>query len=75
VTAIPGTLTGKTLEALVERTLLRKPLDNVASRDALMDASALDALVEVVTHARINRLGVNPLQDRLLSLPVDSTGE
>jgi acetoacetyl-CoA synthetase len=42
VPAIPRTLTGKKLEAPVKRILGGEPVDAVASRDSLLDPSALD---------------------------------
>jgi acetoacetyl-CoA synthetase len=45
VPAIPRTLTGKKLEAPVKRILLGTPPEQVTSRDALLDPSALDAFV------------------------------
>ena len=45
VPAIPRTLTAKKLELPVKRILLGEPEAAVASRDALADASALDAFV------------------------------
>ena len=45
VPAIPRTLTGKKLELPVKRILLGAPAEQVASRDALADPSALDAFV------------------------------
>jgi acetoacetyl-CoA synthetase len=45
VPAIPRTLTGKKLEAPVKRILLGTPADQVTSRDALLDPSALDAFI------------------------------
>ena len=42
VPAIPRTLTGKKLEAPVKRILRGAPVDAVASRDSLLDPSALD---------------------------------
>ncbi len=42
VPAIPRTLTGKKLEAPVKRILRGAPVETVASRDALLDPSALD---------------------------------
>jgi acetoacetyl-CoA synthetase len=45
VPAIPRTLTGKKLEAPVKRILLGTPPDQVTSRDALLDPSALDAFI------------------------------
>jgi acetoacetyl-CoA synthetase len=43
VHAIPRTLTGKKLETPVKRILLGAPVEAVASRDALLDPTALDA--------------------------------
>ena len=43
VSAIPRTLTGKKLETPVKRILLGVAVDAVASRDALLDPTALDA--------------------------------
>jgi acetoacetyl-CoA synthetase len=45
VPAIPRTLTGKKLEAPVKRILTGESSDRVASRDSLLDPSALDAFV------------------------------
>jgi acetoacetyl-CoA synthetase len=45
VPAIPRTLTGKKLELPVKRILLGARADDVASRDALADPSALEAFV------------------------------
>jgi acetoacetyl-CoA synthetase len=45
VPAIPRTLTGKKLEAPVKRILRGEVSDRVASRDSLLDPSALDAFV------------------------------
>ena len=42
VPAIPRTLTGKKLEAPVKRILRGDPVDAVASRDSLLDPTALD---------------------------------
>jgi acetoacetyl-CoA synthetase len=42
VPAIPRTLTGKKLEAPVKRILRGEPVDAVASKDSLVDPSALD---------------------------------
>ena len=42
VTAIPRTLTGKKLEAPVTRILRGEAPDSLASRDSLLDPSALD---------------------------------
>jgi acetoacetyl-CoA synthetase len=43
VSAIPRTLTGKKLETPVKRILLGVAVEAVASRDALLDPTALDA--------------------------------
>ena len=43
VPAIPRTLTGKKLEAPVKRIMLGARPEDVASRDALLDPSAIDA--------------------------------
>jgi len=45
VPAIPHTLNGKKLETPVKRILLGEPAEQVSSRDALADPSALDAFV------------------------------
>jgi acetoacetyl-CoA synthetase len=45
VPAIPRTLTGKKLEAPVKRILRGESSERVASRDSLLDPSALDAFV------------------------------
>jgi acetoacetyl-CoA synthetase len=45
VPAIPRTLTGKKLEAPVKRILSGEPVDAVASRDSLLDPTALDLFV------------------------------
>ena len=42
VPAIPRTLTGKKLEAPVKRILLGDPVELVASRESLLDPSAID---------------------------------
>jgi acetoacetyl-CoA synthetase len=42
VPAIPRTLTGKKLEAPVKRILLGDPVEKVASRESLLDPSAID---------------------------------
>ena len=44
VPAIPRTLTGKKLEAPVKRILRGEPVDAVASRDSLLDPTALDTV-------------------------------
>jgi acetoacetyl-CoA synthetase len=43
VPAIPRTLTGKKLEAPVKRLLRGESVEAVASRDSLLDPTALDA--------------------------------
>jgi acetoacetyl-CoA synthetase len=43
VPSIPRTLTGKKLETPVKRILLGVAVETVASRDALLDPTALDA--------------------------------
>jgi acetoacetyl-CoA synthetase len=43
VPAIPRTLTGKKLETPVKRILMGTPVEQVVSRDALLDPSAIDA--------------------------------
>jgi acetoacetyl-CoA synthetase len=48
VPAIPRTLTGKKLETPVKRILQGMPVDQVASRDALLDPTALDPFVSLV---------------------------
>src|SRR4051794_18600218 len=48
VSAVPRTLTGKKLEAPVKRILRGAPAEQVASRGALADPSAIDAFVEFV---------------------------
>ncbi len=52
VPAIPRTLTGKKLEAPVKRLLLGDPPEKVASRDSLLDPTALDRFAEIATAAR-----------------------
>jgi acetoacetyl-CoA synthetase len=47
VPAIPRTLTGKKLETPVKRILLGIAVEAVASRDALLDPTALDAFAEL----------------------------
>ena len=49
VPAIPRTLTGKKLESPVKRILRGEPADAVASRDSLLDPTALDLFA---TYAR-----------------------
>ena len=47
VPAIPRTLTGKKLEAPVKRILRGEPVDAVASKDSLLDPSALDTFAAI----------------------------
>jgi acetoacetyl-CoA synthetase len=47
VPAIPRTLTGKKLEVPVKRLLRGEPIDAVASRDSLLDPTALDLLAAI----------------------------
>jgi acetoacetyl-CoA synthetase len=47
VRAIPRTLTGKKLETPVKRLLLGDRIEQVASRDALLDPTALDLFAEI----------------------------
>jgi acetoacetyl-CoA synthetase len=47
VPAIPRTLTGKKLEAPVKRILRGHPVDAVASRDSLLDPTALDLFAAI----------------------------
>ena len=49
VPAIPRTLTGKKLEAPVKRMLRGEPAESVASRDSLLDPTALDQFVSIVS--------------------------
>jgi len=49
VPAIPRTLSGKKLEAPVKRILRGEPVDTVASKDSLLDPTALDAFAAIVT--------------------------
>jgi acetoacetyl-CoA synthetase len=48
VPAVPRTMTGKKLELPVKRMLLGAPPEQVASRDALADPTALDGFAEIV---------------------------
>jgi acetoacetyl-CoA synthetase len=52
VPAIPRTLTGKKLEAPVKRILRGEPADAVASRDSLLDPTALDLFATYATGAQ-----------------------
>jgi acetoacetyl-CoA synthetase len=54
VHAIPRTLTGKKLETPVKRILRGTPVEHVASKDALLDPSALDAFV-LIAEAEADR--------------------
>jgi acetoacetyl-CoA synthetase len=47
VPAIPRTLTGKKLEAPVKRILRGDPIEQVASRDSLLDPAALDTFATI----------------------------
>ena len=47
VPAIPRTLTGKKLETPVKRLLRGEPVDAVASRDSLLDPTALDTFAAI----------------------------
>ena len=55
VPAIPRTLTGKKLETPVKRILLGEAVEAVASRDALLDPTALDAFAELPRPGRRRR--------------------
>ncbi len=52
VPAIPRTLTGKKLEAPVKRILRGEPVESVASRDSLLDPTALDMFVTLAEGTR-----------------------
>ncbi len=49
VPAIPRTLTGKKLETPVKRLLRGAPIESVASRDSLLDPTALDLFAAIAT--------------------------
>jgi acetoacetyl-CoA synthetase len=49
VPAIPGTLTGKKLEAPVKRILHGESVHAVASRDSLLDPAAVDLFARIAT--------------------------
>lgn len=51
VPAIPRTLTGKKLEAPVKRILRGETVDAVASKDSLLDPTALDTFAAIATRA------------------------
>jgi acetoacetyl-CoA synthetase len=53
VPAIPRTLTGKKLEAPVKRILLGESSERVASRDSLLDPTALDAFVALAAERSV----------------------
>ena len=55
VPAIPRTLTGKKLEVPVKRLLLGEPIDAVASRDSLLDPTALDLLAAIAAEESAGR--------------------
>jgi acetoacetyl-CoA synthetase len=55
VPAIPRTLTGKKLETPVKRILRGVAVESVASRDALLDPSALDAFVLIAEAPEADR--------------------
>ncbi len=52
VPAIPRTLTGKKLEAPVKRLLRGDSVDQVASRDSLLDPTALDLFAAIAVESR-----------------------
>jgi acetoacetyl-CoA synthetase len=52
VDAIPYTLTGKKMEVPIRRILAGAVPEKVASRDAMMDPSALDWYVDFAAHRR-----------------------
>ena len=52
VPAIPRTLTGKKLETPVKRLLRGAPIETVASRDSLLDPTALDLFAAIATGDR-----------------------
>jgi acetoacetyl-CoA synthetase len=51
VPAIPRTLTGKKLEAPVKRILRGEAVDAVASKESLLDPTALDTFAAIATRA------------------------
>jgi acetoacetyl-CoA synthetase len=55
VPAIPRTLTGKKLEAPVKRILRGVPAETVASRDSLLDPTALDLFVAIAAEEPTGR--------------------
>ncbi len=55
VLAIPRTLTGKKLEAPVKRILRGEPVDTVASKDSLLDPTALDLFAAIAGEAAGSR--------------------
>jgi acetoacetyl-CoA synthetase len=52
VPAIPRTLTGKKLETPVKRLLRGASIETVASRDSLLDPTALDLFAAIATSDR-----------------------
>ena len=52
VPSIPRTLTGKKLETPVKRILRGEPVDAVASRDSLLDPTALDTFAAIANGGR-----------------------
>jgi acetoacetyl-CoA synthetase len=52
VPSIPRTLTGKKLETPVKRILRGEPVDTVASRDSLLDPTALDTFAAIANGGR-----------------------
>jgi acetoacetyl-CoA synthetase len=52
VAAIPYTLTGKKMEVPVRKILMGQPVEKVANRDAMADASALDYFVRFAAEHR-----------------------
>jgi acetoacetyl-CoA synthetase len=54
VTAIPYTLTGKKMEVPIRRLLAGAVPEKVASRDAMMDPTALDWYVAFAERFRVN---------------------
>lgn len=62
VPAVPTTLTGKKLETPVKRILDGQRADAVASRDALLDPSALDAFVAIAQELQEAGVGSAILQ-------------
>ena len=63
VPAIPRTLTGKKLEAPVKRILRGEPVDAVASKDSLLDPTALDTFAAIATRAAVAEVERLTLED------------